>query len=79
MKTVFINIKLTTMTMGKRLRVRPIEGQNIPIFWVSCSRSLRSQIPLGSIFCTDLKLIQSTNRKPYFVALKRDYNQLYLF
>ncbi|MCU0471408.1 MAG: hypothetical protein MUF58_22770 [Arcicella sp.] len=79
MNTIFTDIQLTTFTLRKRIRVRPIEGQNVPTLYVSCSRLLRSQLPLGTIFKADVKLIQSGNKKPYLIALKRDYKQLRLF
>jgi hypothetical protein len=79
MKTFFTDIKLTTFALGKRLRVKPLEGQNVPLLFVSCSRILRTQLPLGSVFKADLKLIYSPNRKPYLVARKKDFRQLNLF
>jgi hypothetical protein len=79
MDTFFVNIQLTVLTQGKRLRVRPLEGQASPVLWVSCSRTFRSLLPVGSIFTADLKLIESQKRKPYLVAIKRDYHQLRLF
>ena len=79
MNTLFTDIEITILAQGKRLRVRPLEGQKAPVLWVSCSRSLRSQLPPGSIFTADLKLIQSKKRKPYLIAIKRNYQQLRLF
>jgi hypothetical protein len=79
MSTFFTNIQVTVLTQGKRLRVRPLDGQSSPVLWVSCSRSFRSQLPVGSIFTADLKLIESQKRKPYLVAIKRNYHQLRLF
>ena len=79
MNDFFTDIQLSTITQGKRLRVRPLEGQKAPVLWVSCSPSLRTQLPLGSVFTTDLKLIESQNRKPYLIAIKRNYQQLRLF
>lgn len=79
METFFTNINLITLALGKRLRVKPLEGQNVPLLFVSCSRLLRTQLPLSSVFQADLKLIQSPNRKPYLIARKKDFQQLSLF
>ena len=79
MDTFFTDIQLATFALGKRLRVKPLDGQNVPLLFVSCSRSLRTQLPLGSIFKADLKLIASPNRKPYLIARKKDFKQLSLF
>ena len=79
MNGFFTDIKLTTFTQGKRLRVRPLEGQEAPVLWVSCPRAFRSQMPLGTIFTADLKLIQVPHKKPYLKAVKRNYQQLRFF
>jgi len=62
----------------KRIRLRPT-GENVPLFWVRCSRKLRDKFSIGSTFVMDLKLISSTNRKPYFLSLSQDFSQLSLF
>lgn len=81
MNDIFININLTTFydTKTKRIRVRPVEGQKLPFLWVSCSRKQRTQMSVGTIFKTDVKLIHSPKRKPYFVAIKKVIGQLSLF
>lgn len=81
MNTTFNNITLFTIYDSKRkkIRVRPIEGQNTPILWVSCSKKQRNQMILGTAFSMDLKLIESDNRKPYLVATKKILGQLSLF
>jgi hypothetical protein len=78
---VFYNISLSTSFDAKKKRVRVchIEGQNVPVLWVSCSRKQRNLMTLGTVFKTDVKLIESENRKPYLLATKKILGQLSLF
>lgn len=52
----------------KRIRLKPVDGQEIPILFVRCSRKQRESLPIGSILTIDVKLIESKNKKPYFLA-----------
>lgn len=52
----------------KRIRLKPIDGQAIPILFVRCSRKQRESLPIGSIFTMDIKFIQPKNKKPYLLA-----------
>jgi hypothetical protein len=81
MSTIFSNIKLLTLydTKRKKIRVRPMQGQNIPELWVSCSRKQRNQMSIGTVFKMDVKLIESERRKPYLIATKKILGQLSLF
>ena len=81
MNGTFNNITLFTIYDSKRkkIRVRPIEGQNIPMLWVSCSKKQRNQMIIGTTFRMDVKLIESGNRKPYLIATKKILGQLSLF
>ncbi len=78
---VFTNILLTTLydPRSKRIRVRPSEGQDLPMLWVRCSRKERQQLQIGTIVKTDVKMIESANRKPYLVLLSKSLRQLSLF
>ena len=81
MNQIFINIKLSTRYDGKRkkIRVRPIQGQNVPELWVSCSQKQRNQMIVATVFKTDVKLIESEKRKPYLKATTKILGQLSLF
>ena len=81
MNQVFININLSTLYDSKRkkIRVRPTSGQNVPVLWVSCSKKQRNQMIVGTVFKTDVKLIESNKRKPYLKATKKILGQLSLF
>ncbi len=81
MAKIFNNITLFTIYDQKRkkIRVRPIEEQNIPELWVSCSKKQRNQMIIGTTFRMDVKLIESEKRKPYLVATKKILGQLSLF
>ena len=81
MNQVFININLSTLYDSKRkkIRVRPTAGQNVPELWVSCSKKQRNQMIVGTVFKTDVKLIESEKRKPYLMASKKILGQLSLF
>ncbi|MFC0186475.1 hypothetical protein SAMN04515674_106121 [Pseudarcicella hirudinis] len=63
----------------KRIRVRPLDEQKVPRLWISCSRKWREQLPIGTVFQMDVKLIKSPERKPYLFALKKTIGQLSLF
>ncbi len=78
---VFTNINLQTYydTKRKKIRVRPVEGQGIPLLCVSCSKQQRQQMQLGTVFKTDVRLIESEKRKPYLMAGKKILGQLSLF
>ncbi|MEA5258162.1 hypothetical protein VB264_10255 [Arcicella aquatica] len=77
----FTNVCLLTTydAKSKRIRVRPTEGQKVPVLWVSCSRKQRNQMQVGTVFRTDVKLIISGKRKPYLAATKKILGQLSLF
>ncbi len=81
MSKIFINISLSTLYDGKRkkVRVRPTQGQNVPELWVSCSKKQRNQMIVGTVFKTDVKLIESDKRKPYLKATNKILGQLSLF
>jgi hypothetical protein len=81
MSQIFLNISLSTLYDSKRkkIRVRPMQGQNVPELWVSCSKKQRNQMIIGTVFKTDVKLIESHNRKPYLMASKKILGQLCLF
>jgi hypothetical protein len=81
MSQVFININLATLydTKRKKIRVRPSSGQNVPDLWVSCSKKQRNQMIVGTVFKTDVKLIESEKRKPYLKATTKILGQLSLF
>ena len=61
------------------IRVRPTSGQNMPELWVSCSKKQRNQMILGTVFNTDVKLIESEKRKPYLKVTAKILGQLSLF
>ena len=67
MNQVFININLSTLYDSKRkkIRVRPTCGQNVPQLWVSCSKKQRNQMIVGTVFKTDMKLIESGLTSPF--------------
>ncbi len=81
MNQVFINISLSTLydTKRKKIRVRPTQGQGVPELWVSCSKKQRNQMIIGTVFKTDVKLIESEKRKPYLKATAKILGQLSLF
>ena len=81
MNRIFINISLSTLYDIKinKIRVRPTQGQDVPELWVSCSKKQRNQMVVGTIFKTDVKLIESEKRKPYLKATTKILGQLSLF
>ncbi len=81
MNQIFINISLSTLYDSKRkkIRVRPTQGQNVPELWVSCSKKQRNQMVIGTVFKTNVKLIESEKRKPYLKATTKILGQLSLF
>jgi hypothetical protein len=81
MNQFFFNISLSTLYDSKRkkIRVRPMQGQNVPELWVSCSKKQRNQMTVGTVFKTDVKLIESEKRKPYLKATTKILGQLSLF
>ena len=81
MNRIFINIRLSTLYDSKcnKIRVRPTQGQDVPELWVSCSKKQRNQMVVGTVFKTDVKLIESEKRKPYLKATAKILGQLSLF
>ena len=81
MNQVFVNITLSTLydSKHKKVRVRPTVGQGVPELWVSCSKKQRNQMIVGTVFKTDVKLIESSKRKPYLKAATKILGQLSLF
>lgn len=55
---IFLNCSLQSIfdVKRKKTRVKPADGQNVPMLFVRCSRKQREQIPLGSIFYNRCKI-----------------------
>lgn len=78
--STFLNVSLFIVQVGKRIRVKPLEGQKVDNnLFVSCSRKQRSQMQIGTIFQSDVKLIQPHDKKPYLKATQKLFGQLRLF
>lgn len=68
----YLDCFIQTILIGKkRIRMKPIQGQNVPDLFVECSRSERLKYPIGTIFKADLKIIQVNNKKPYLITRHR--------
>jgi len=68
----FLDCFIQTIQTGKkRIRMKPLEGQNVPDLFVECSRPERLKYPIGTIFKADLKIIQVNNKKPYLITRHR--------
>ena len=76
MNIIFINISLSTLYNSK---YNKIQGQDVSELWVSCSKKQRNQMVVGTVFKTDVKLIESEKRKPYLKATAKILGQLSLF
>ena len=63
----------------QEMRVRPTQEQNVLELWVSCSKKQRNQMVVGTVFKTDMKLIESEKRRPYLKATAKILGQLSLF
>ena len=76
----FLNISLTIIQVGKKIRVKPLGGQSVDKnLFVSCSRKQRSQMQVGTIFQSDVRLIQPQTKKSYLKTTQRVFGQLRLF
>ena len=63
---IFLNISLFTVQVGNKIRVKPLEGQAVDEhLFVACSRKQRSQLQIGTIFRSDVRLVQAHNKKAY--------------
>ena len=68
----FLDCYIQTLQIGKRIRLKPLEGQLVPPdLYVECDRSQRKKYPVGTIFKADLKVIEAPNKKPYLMARHR--------
>jgi hypothetical protein len=77
---VYLNISLSIVQVGKKIRVKPLEGQRVDKnLFVACSRKQRSQMQLGTIFQSDVKLIEPQTKKPYLKTIQKVFGQLRLF
>lgn len=78
--STFLNISLYIVQVGKRIRVQPLDGQKVDKnLFVSCSRKQRVQMQIGTIFQSDVKLVQPQAKKPYLKATQKVFGQLRLF
>ncbi len=67
---VFLGVYAVSVKVGNKIRIRTLEGQNIPSYlYVKCSRTERIKYPIGSIFRLDCLLIKPKNKKPFLQAL----------
>jgi hypothetical protein len=77
---VYLNISLSIIQVGKKIRVKPLAGQQVDKnLFVSCSRQQRSQMQIGTVFQSDVKLIQPQSKKPYLKTIQKVFGQLRLF
>lgn len=77
---IFLNISLFIVQVGKKIRVKPLDGQSVDKnLFVSCSRKQRTQMQLGTIFQSDVRLIQPQSKKPYLKTTQKVFGQLRLF
>lgn len=70
---IYLDVYLVSVKIGNKVRLKPLEGQVIPnSYFVDCSRTLRKQYPIGTIYQSDVRLVQPKNRKPYLQAIHRN-------
>lgn len=71
---VFLDVYLVSVKIGSKIRLKPLDGQHVPSsYFVECSRTLRKQYPIGTVYQTDVRLVQPKNRKPYLQAIHRNH------
>lgn len=64
------DVHIETVQVGKRIRLRPIQGQErggqqVPRLWISGSKAIREQYPLGTVFVADLQLVRPDRSGDY--------------
>lgn len=69
---VYLDIYIQSVKIGARVRLKPLDGQHLQPCFVDCSRKLRTQYPVGTIFKVDCRLVRPSNRKPYLMVLHRN-------
>jgi hypothetical protein len=69
---IHLDIFIQSVKVGSRIRLTPIEGQQVQNYFVECSRKLRAKYPVGTIFKVDCRLVRPSNRKPYLMVLHRN-------
>lgn len=61
---------IETVQVGSRIRLRPLQSQNrygqrVPQLWISGSKAIREQYPLGTVFVADLQLVRPDRSGDY--------------
>lgn len=69
---VYLDIYIQSVKVGSRIRLQPLAGQHIDPCFVDCSRKLRTNYPIGTVFKVDCRLVRPSNRKPYLMVLHRN-------
>lgn len=64
------DVHIETVQVGSRIRLRPLQrqdrhGQRVPQLWISGSKAIREQYPLGTVFVADLQLVQPDRSGDY--------------
>ncbi|SOE19761.1 hypothetical protein SAMN06298216_0262 [Spirosomataceae bacterium TFI 002] len=58
----------------RKMRLETIDGQGVPSqLKISIPRKFISKYPEGTIYKVDTKLVRKNGKKPYFVAINRNY------
>ena len=70
---IYLDVYLVSIKIGNKIRLKPLDGQSVPnYYFVECSRTLRKQYPIGTIYQSDVRLVQPKNRKPYLQTIHRN-------
>jgi hypothetical protein len=67
---VFRDVHIETVQCGKRIRLRPKQsidryGARVPQLWISGSKAIREQYPVGTTFIADLQLVRPERSGDY--------------
>lgn len=70
---IYLDVYIQSVNQGKRIRIKVVPGQDLPLdYYVSCGRKMRGHYKVGTIFKTDLKLINRKKGKSYLMVRFRN-------
>ena len=67
---VYRDVHIETVQCGNRIRLRPKQrqdryGERVPQLWISGSKAIRDQYPVGTTFIADLQLVRPDRSGDY--------------
>jgi hypothetical protein len=69
---VYLDVFIKSIKQGSKIRLKAISGQAVPELYLSCSRKNRGFYKVGTIYKTDVKLVERKKGRSYLIVRYRN-------